>query len=108
MNLDIEMETGSGKTYCYIKTMFEMNRRFGWSKFIVVVPSVAIREGVFKSLEIIAEHFMEEYSKQTRFFLYNSKQLHHLEQFSSDGDINVIVINVQAFNATGKLNKSKL
>jgi len=82
--------------------MFELNRRFGWSKFIVVVPSVAIREGVFKSFEITAEHFMEEYNKRARFFLYNSKQLHHLEQFSSDGGINIMIINVQAFNATGK------
>ena len=102
VNLDIEMETGTGKTYCYIKSMFELNRRYGWSKFIVVVPSVAIREGVCKSFEITAEHFMEEYNKRARFFIYNSKQLHHLEQFSSDGGINVMIINVQAFNATGK------
>lgn len=102
INLDVEMETGTGKTYCYIKTMFELNRRFGWSKFIVVVPSIAIREGVCKSFEITAEHFMEEYNKRARFFIYNSKQLHHLEQFSSDGGINVMIINVQAFNATGK------
>lgn len=102
VNLDIEMETGTGKTYCYIKTMFELNRRYGWSKFIVVVPSVAIREGVSKSFEITAEHFMEEYNKRARFFIYSSKQLHHLEQFSSDGGINVMIINVQAFNATGK------
>ncbi|MDX9906967.1 MAG: DEAD/DEAH box helicase family protein [Bacteroidales bacterium] len=102
VNLDIEMETGTGKTYCYIKTMFELNRRYGWSKFIVVVPSIAIREGVFKSLEITAEHFLEDYNKRARFFIYNSKQLHHLEQFSSDGGINVMIINVQAFNATGK------
>jgi type III restriction enzyme len=102
VNLDVEMETGTGKTYCYIKTMFEMNRRYGWSKFIVVVPSVAIREGVYKSLEITADHFMEDYNKRARFFIYNSKQLHHLEQFSSDGGINVMIINVQAFNATGK------
>ena len=102
VNLDIEMETGTGKTYCYIKTMFELNRRYGWSKFIVVVPSIAIREGVAKSFEITAEHFMEEYNKRARYFIYNSKQLHHLEQFSSDGGINVMIINVQAFNATGK------
>ncbi|MBI4620623.1 MAG: DEAD/DEAH box helicase family protein [Desulfobacterales bacterium] len=99
VNLDIEMETGTGKTYCYIKTMFELNHRYGWSKFIVVVPSVAIREGVYKSFEITAEHFMEQYNKRARFFIYNSKQLHHLEQFSSDGGINVMIINVQAFNA---------
>ena len=102
INLDVEMETGTGKTYCYVKTMFELNARYGWSKFIVVVPSIAIREGVFKSLEITAEHFQDEYKKRARFFIYNSKQLHNLESFSSDAGINVMVINVQAFNATGK------
>ncbi|WP_322267025.1 type III restriction-modification system endonuclease [Nitrosomonas sp.] len=102
VNLDVEMETGTGKTYCYVKTMFELNQRYGWSKFIVVVPSIAIREGVFKTLEITAEHFLEEYGKRARFFIYNSKQLHNLESFSSDAGVNVMVINVQAFNATGK------
>jgi len=105
VNLDIEMETGTGKTYCYIKSIFEMNKRYGWSKFIVVVPSIAIREGVFKSLDITAEHFTESYGKKARFFIYNSKQLHHLESFSSDAGINVMVINIQAFNATGKDNR---
>lgn len=102
VNLDIEMETGTGKTYCYIKTIFELNKLYGWSKFIIVVPNIAIREGVAKSLEITAEHFLETYHKKARFFIYNSKQLHHLESFSSDAGINVMVINVQAFNATGK------
>jgi len=102
VNLDIEMETGTGKTYCYIKTIFELNKQYGWSKFIIVVPSIAIREGVAKSLAITAEHFLETYHKKARFFIYNSKQLHHLESFSSDAGINVMVINVQAFNATGK------
>lgn len=105
VNLDVEMETGTGKTYCYIKTIFELNKQFGWSKFIIVVPSVAIREGVAKSLEITAEHFLESYQKKARFFIYNSKQLHQLESFSSDAGINVMVINVQAFNATGKDNR---
>jgi len=105
VNLDVEMETGTGKTYCYIRTIFELNKQFGWSKFIIVVPSIAIREGVAKSLEITAEHFLESYQKKTRFFIYNSKQLHHLESFSSDAGINVMVINVQAFNATGKDNR---
>ena len=105
VNLDIEMETGTGKTYCYIKTIFELNKQYGWSKFIIVVPSIAIREGVAKSLEITAEHFFGTYHKKARFFLYNSKQLHHLESFSSDAGINVMVINVQAFNATGKDNR---
>ena len=102
INLDVEMETGTGKTYCYIKTMFELNKRYGWTKFIVVVPSIAIREGVPKSFEITADHFLEDYGKRARFFIYNSKQLHNLESFSSDAGINVMIINVQAFNATGK------
>ena len=105
VHLDIEMETGTGKTYCYIKTIFELNKLYGWSKFIIVVPSIAIREGVAKSLEITADHFLESYQKKARFFIYNSKQLHHLESFSSDAGINVMVINVQAFNATGKDNR---
>lgn len=105
INLDIEMETGTGKTYCYIKTIFEMNKRYGWSKFIVVVPSIAIREGVYKSLEITADHFTESYGKKARFFIYNSKQLHHLESFSSDAGINVMVINIQAFSSRGKDNR---
>lgn len=105
VNLDVEMETGTGKTYCYIKTIFELNKRYGWSKFIIVVPSIAIREGVYKSLEITAEHFLESYGKKARFFIYNSKQLHNLESFSSDAGINIMVINVQAFNATGKDNR---
>ena len=104
-HLDVEMETGTGKTYCYIKTIFEMNRQFGWTKFIIVVPSIAIREGVYKSLEITAEHFQEAYKKRARFFIYNSRQLHNLESFSSDAGINIMVINVQAFNARGKDNR---
>jgi len=105
VNLDIEMETGTGKTYCYIKTIFELNKQYGWSKFIIVVPSIAIREGVAKSLEITAEHFLETYHKRIRFFIYNSKQLHHLESFSSDAGINVMVINVQAFAVRGADNR---
>ena len=101
VNLDVEMETGTGKTYVYIRTMFELNRRYGWSKFIVVVPSIAIREGIQKSLEITSEHFLQDYSKRIRFFTYDSKHPHKLESFSSDGGINVMVINVQAFNAKG-------
>ena len=102
INLDVEMETGTGKTYCYIKTMFELNQRYGWSKFIVVVPSIAIREGVYKSLEITSDHFLQDYGKRIRRFIYNSKELHNLEDFSSCAGITVMVINVQAFNATGK------
>lgn len=105
INLDIEMETGTGKTYCYIKTIFEMNKRYGWSKFIIMVPSIAIREGVHKSLQITADHFTESYGKKARFFIYNSKRLHELESFSSDAGINVMVINIQAFAARGADNR---
>lgn len=105
IHLDLEMETGTGKTYCYIKTIFEMNKRYGWSKFIIMVPSIAIREGVYKSLQITAEHFTESYGKKARFFIYNSKRLHELESFSSDAGINVMVMNIQAFNARGKDNR---
>lgn len=105
IHLDVEMETGTGKTYCYIKTIFEMNKRYGWSKFIIMVPSIAIREGVYKSLQITAEHFTESYGKKARFFLYNSRRLHELESFSSDAGINVMVINIQAFNARGADNR---
>ena len=105
IHLDVEMETGTGKTYCYIKSIFEMNQRYGWSKFIIMVPSIAIREGVYKSLQITAEHFTESYGKKARFFIYHSKRLHELESFSSDAGINVMVINIQAFNARGADNR---
>ena len=101
-NLTIEMETGVGKTYTYIKTMYELNKHYGWSKFIVVVPSVAIREGVYKSFQVTQEHFAEEYGKKIRFFIYNSAQLTEIDRFASDSSINVMIINSQAFNARGK------
>ena len=96
-SLDIEMETGTGKNYVYIKNMFEMNKRYGWSKFIVVVPSIAIREGVHKSFKMLEEHFMELYNKKARFFIYNSSNLTQIDSFSSDASINVMIINTQAF-----------
>lgn len=101
-NLTIEMETGVGKTYTYIKTMYELNKHYGWSKFIIVVPSVAIREGVYKSFQMTQEHFAEEYGKKVRFFIYNSAQLTEIDRFASDSSINVMIINSQAFNAKGK------
>lgn len=102
ISLDIEMETGTGKTYVYIKTMFELNRKYGWSKFIVVVPSIAIREGVKKSFEITADHFMEHYGKKARFFIYNSSNLNQLDNFSSSSGLNVMIINTQAFASSLK------
>ena len=101
VDLDVEMETGTGKTYVYIKSMFELNKRYGFSKFIVVVPSIAIREGVKKSFEMTQEHFMDSYGKKARFFIYNSKKLDEIEQFASSSAINVMIINIQAFNTRG-------
>lgn len=101
-NLTVEMETGVGKTYTYIKTMFELNKQYGWSKFIVVVPSIAIREGVYKSFQITQEHFAEEYNKKIRFFIYNSAHLNQIDQFAGDSNIHVMIINSQAFASKGK------
>lgn len=104
-NLDVEMETGTGKTYVYIKTIMELHKRYGWSKFIIVVPSVAIREGVKKSIDLTAEHFQQTYGNKPRSFIYNSSQLHELERFSSDAGVQVMIINIQAFNSTSKDNR---
>ncbi len=102
VNLDIEMETGTGKTYVYIKTMFELNKQYGWSKFIIVVPSIAIREGVAKSFSMLEDHFMEHYNKKARWFIYNSSNLNALDTYSQNSDISVMIINTQAFAASMK------
>ena len=102
INLDVEMETGTGKTYVYIKTIMELHKRYGWSKYIVVVPSIAIREGVKKSFDITGDHFQQLYGTKPRTFIYNSSRLHEVERFSSDSGVQVMIINIQAFNATGK------
>ena len=102
VNLDIEMETGTGKTYVYIKTMFELNKQYGWSKFIIVVPSIAIREGVAKSFNMLEEHFMEHYGKKNRWFVYDSGNLQQLDSFSSYSGLSVMIINTQAFAASMK------
>lgn len=104
-NLTIEMETGVGKTYTYIKTLYELNKHYGWSKFIVVVPSVAIREGVYKSFQVTQDHFAEEYGKKIRFFIYSSKNLEEIATFASDSSINVMIINMQAFNKSVDANE---
>lgn len=100
--LDVEMETGTGKTYVYTKAMFELNKHYGWSKYIVVVPSVAIREGVSKSLESTRDHFFQQYGKLLNFFIYDSKNLNKLDDFSESTDISVMIINMQAFNTSLK------
>ncbi|MDR2527335.1 MAG: DEAD/DEAH box helicase family protein [Rickettsiales bacterium] len=104
INLTIEMETGTGKTYTYIKTMYELNKRYGWSKFIIVVPSIAIREGVKKSFEITMEHFKQEYGKSIIEFIYNSNNLTDIDRFALDNKIRVMIINSQAFSVSMKEN----
>jgi type III restriction enzyme len=101
-NLTIEMETGTGKTYTYIRSMFELNKEYGWSKFIIIVPSIAIREGVYKSFEVTQDHFQEIYQHKITPFIYNSSRPQDIENFASDSRISVMIINTQAFNATGK------
>lgn len=105
VHLTIEMETGTGKTYTYIKTMYELNKHYGWSKFIIVVPSVAIREGVYKSFETMQDHFANEYGKRMQYFIYNSKQLTKIDNFASDNNLHAMIINMQAFNSS--LNEDK-
>lgn len=100
LSLTIEMETGTGKTFTYIKTMYELNKLYGWTKFIVVVPSVAIREGVMSSFESMEEYFAQEYGKRIQYFMYNSKQLSKIDSFASDAGMHVMIINTQAFNSS--------
>ena len=107
VTLTVEMETGTGKTYTYIKTMYELNRCYGWSKFIIIVPSIAIREGVYKSFESMSEHFAGEYGKRIQYFIYNSKQLSKIDGFAQDNGIHVMIINTQAFNASLNEEKNK-
>lgn len=105
--LTIEMETGTGKTFTYIKTMYELNKLYGWTKFIVVVPSIAIREGVLSSFESMEEYFAQEYGKRIQYFVYNSKQLSKIDSFASDAGMHVMIINTQAFNASLNEDKNK-
>jgi len=105
--LTIEMETGTGKTYTYIKTMFELNKQYGWTKFVIVVPSIAIREGVYKSFQSMEEHFALEYGKRLQYFIYNSKQLAKIDSFASAPGIHVMIINTQAFNTSMNEDKNK-
>ena len=102
VNLTVEMETGTGKTYTYIRTMYELHKAYGWSKYIIVVPSVAIREGVYKSFQMTESHFVELYGQKVRAFIYNSKHPQDIVHFASDNHISVMIINTQAFNSRGK------
>ncbi|MFV0518669.1 MAG: DEAD/DEAH box helicase family protein, partial [Lachnospirales bacterium] len=97
-NFCVEMETGTGKTYVYTKTIFELNKKYGFKKFIIVVPSVAIREGVHKSLKITEEHFKTEYGNvPINYFIYDSKKLNNIRHFAVSNNIEVMIINIQSF-----------
>ena len=100
VTLTVEMETGTGKTYTYIKTMYVLNKLYGWTKFIIVVPSVAIREGVLKSFQTMEDHFGDEYGKRMQYFVYNSKQLSKIDAFATDSGMHCMIINTQAFNSS--------
>ena len=109
VELDVEMETGTGKTFVYTKTILELNRLYGWSKFIIVVPSIAIREGVGKSLALTASYFHTSgsddgkgYGKDIKWFVYNSSNLTALDTFAQSPDVSVMIINMQAFNTSMK------
>lgn len=101
-NLTVEMETGTGKTYTYIRTMYELHKHYGWSKFIIIVPSIAIREGVYKTFEDTEEHFLQDYGHKISPFIYNSSRPQDIESFASDSRISVMIINTQAFAARGE------
>ena len=104
----IEMETGTGKTFTYIQTMYALNKEYNWSKFIVMVPSIAIREGVEKSFKITEDYFQEKYHKKIRYFVYNSSNssnIANINSYASDDSIWVMIINYQAFNAKSSANR---
>ncbi|TXL61103.1 type III restriction endonuclease subunit R [Cerasibacillus terrae] len=97
-NFTVEMETGTGKTYVYTRSIFELNKKYGFSKFIIVVPSVAIREGVYKSFQMTADHFNELYPGQhCHYFIYDSSKLEKVREFATSSDIEVMIINIDAF-----------
>jgi type III restriction enzyme len=98
MNFSVEMETGTGKTYVYLRTIYELNKLYGFKKFVIVVPSIAIREGVLKNLQITHEHFQTLYDKaQINYDVYDSKKVSNLRGFASNNTIRILVINVDAF-----------
>ena len=108
----IEMETGTGKTYTYTKTIFELNKKYGFKKFIIVVPSIAIKQGVFKSFEIMQDE-LKKYNENYNVFIYNSSKLNQVKNFATSNNIEIMIINIDAFKKdenilnknTEKLNK---
>lgn len=105
VNLDVEMETGTGKTFVYTKTAFELHKRYGWGKFVIVVPTVAIREGVKASIEATAGHFFGKYGEKARVAVYDSKQPGNLSTFANMPGLNFLIINTQAYNTKNEANR---
>ena len=98
-NFSVEMETGTGKTYVYLRTIFELSQKYGFKKFIIVVPSVAIREGTLKNIEITADHFKALYNNiEFEHFVYDSKKANRLRQFATSNQLQIMIINIDAFN----------
>jgi type III restriction enzyme len=98
INLTIEMETGTGKTYAYVNTIYELNKRYGWSKFVIIVPSIAIREGVKNSLQLMQDNFAAIYGKKSTFFIFDASKPNQIEDFARSSSINIMIINSQSFN----------
>ena len=107
LNLTIEMETGTGKTFVYINTIYELNKRYGMSRFIIIVPSVAIREGVYKSFSMMEDYFKAKYSKVCNYFIFNSSKAKEIENFPTRNGINIMIINNHAFNKADTNNMYK-
>jgi type III restriction enzyme len=98
LNFSVEMETGTGKTYVYLRTIFELSQKYGFKKFIIVVPSVAIREGTLKNIEITEEHFKALYNNiEFEHFVYDSKKANRLRQFATSNQLQIMIINIDAF-----------
>ena len=98
MDFSVEMETGTGKTYVYLKSIFELNRKYGFTKFIIVVPSIAIKEGTKKTLDITSEHFKAIFDNVNYdYFIYDSSNLEQVRDFATSSDIRIMVINIDAF-----------
>ncbi len=101
---DIEMETGTGKTYVFLRTIYELNKNYGFNKFIIVVPSIAIKEGVLKTLDITKEHFRQLYNNEPlNYFIYDSNNMNDIREFSTSNEIQIMIINIQAFNSENKI-----
>ncbi|MDP3930109.1 MAG: DEAD/DEAH box helicase family protein [Bacteroidota bacterium] len=98
LDLSVEMETGTGKTYVYLKTIMEMHRQYGFSKFVIVVPTIPIKEGVYKSLQITETHLKEHYANVNyKYFVYDSSRLNEIRDFATSDQLQIMVINIQAF-----------